>query len=331
MPSPKGSLLLTPSGFCGHLSVGSPGAHDVGMTVADDHLARIGSVLDDWDREDAASPAQAHEALPNSAREVLALREALQPIIGIVIKLGAGPAPGADPEEDAEWAASVALARRDVLAQQAAGIDHGLAADNLRLLDRIDALIATWPDGEWDDVARCRVQGLVDARQRGRQRGRKLRQSRQHTEPQDSVTVGWLLRHPTDHWLCSAPTVSDQECRALIETQITKLAASYQQLCDLDWTAEEAAADVICEMQVLSTSPGSWKKPLSAVVTASIKGNTSLDGQIAIRLVEDPDGPFNGTLVAFLTGERWLTCARQLEDATLLPLDGTRRCAAPGL
>jgi hypothetical protein len=41
----------------------------------------------------------------------------------------------------------------------------------------------------------------------------------------------------------------------LIEAQIAKLEPTYQQLCGLDWTAEEAVADVICEMQVLSTSP----------------------------------------------------------------------------
>jgi hypothetical protein len=56
--------------------------------------------------------------------------------------VGAGQAPGVDAEEDASWAASVALARRQVLGQQARGIDRGLADDNLRLLDRIDVLIA---------------------------------------------------------------------------------------------------------------------------------------------------------------------------------------------
>jgi hypothetical protein len=290
------------------------------------------AALEDWDREDAVSPAQAQECLPDPAREMLALGEVLQPIIGIVIKLGAGPVPGADRADDAEWAASVALARRDVLALQAVGIDHGLAADNLRLLDRIDALIGTWPEGDWNDVARRRVQELVDARQRGRQRGQELRQSRQHTEADDSVSVGWLLRHPTDHWLRqAAPTVSDPECRALIDAQIAKLEPSYQQLCGLDRTAEEAVADVICEMSVLGTSPGRWKEPVSVVVTAPIKGTTSLDEQIAVRLVEDPDGPFNATLAAFLAGEQWLTCARELEDGTLLPLDGTRRPAVPSL
>jgi hypothetical protein len=109
-----------------------------------------------------ASASHSDERLPDCARDDLALREGLQPIIGIILKLGAGPAPGADATEDASWAASVALARRNVLAHQAAGIDNGLAADNLRLLDRIDSMIGVWPDEDWDDLARRRVQELVD-------------------------------------------------------------------------------------------------------------------------------------------------------------------------
>jgi hypothetical protein len=52
------------------------------MTVADDHLARIGSVADDWDREDA-STSESDGRLPDCAREALALSEALQPVIVI--------------------------------------------------------------------------------------------------------------------------------------------------------------------------------------------------------------------------------------------------------
>lgn len=122
--------------------------------------------------------------------------------------------------------------------------------------------------------------------------------------------------------------VSDPECRSLIEAQIVKLTPSYQRLWELDWTCEEATADVICETQVLDTRPGSWEQPVPAVVTASIKGTTSLKQQIAIGLVEDPDAPFNGTLVSVLAGERWRICARQPVDSTLLPLDGTRRRVA---
>ncbi|HEY6399554.1 MAG TPA: hypothetical protein VIX82_19075, partial [Solirubrobacteraceae bacterium] len=69
------------------------------------------------------------------------------------------------------------------------------------------------------------------------------------------------------------------------------------------------------------------KESVWAMVTASVKGDIPLQQQIALRSVEDPEGPFNGKLMAVLTGEGWLICARQLEDGTLLPLDGTRRRA----
>jgi hypothetical protein len=297
------------------------------MTVADDELSRIGSVLDVWDREDAASLGASQEHLPDHVREAFALGEALQPVIGITIKLGADVPPGAEVEKDAEWAAVVALARRDVLANRAAGIDHGLASDHLCLLDRIDAQLGSWPDEDGDALARRRVQELVDARRRGRQRGRRLHQSRQETVAQDDVPVGWSLRHPADHWMRQAlATIADPECRRLIKAQIAKLAPNYQQLCAMDWTASEHAADVICEMQVLDV-PGHWKEPLAAVATTLIKGTTTADGLIAVRLVADPDGPFNGTIISVLAGERWLICARELQDGTLLPLDGTRRRA----
>lgn len=304
------------------------------MTVADDHLARVGSGVDEWVREEATWASESDARLPGCVREALAFSWVLQPVVGIAIRLGAGRLPGDDVQEDAEWAASVALARREVLALRRAGIDCGLAADNLRLLEQIDALIGNWRDTDWDDLARGQVQGLVDACRRGRQRGRELRQARGHTELQDTQSAGWLLRQPNDHWLRHAASrVKDAECRVVMEAQIARLAPSYDQLCRLNWTAEEAVADVICEMRVLGT-PGrwiGWTKPVSAVVTAPVKGTTSVDQQIAVRLVDYPNGPFNGTLVSLLACERWLLCARELADGTLLPLDGSRRLAMPSL
>jgi hypothetical protein len=304
--------------------------HDCGVTVADDHLARIESALDDGDREDGASASHSDEGRPDCAGDDLALREALQPIIGIILKLGAGPAPGAGGPPDASWAASVALARRNILAHQAGGIDHGVAGETLRLLDRIDSMTGVWPDEDWDDLARRLVQELVDAGRRGRQRGRALSASRRHTEPEAHIDIGWLLRHPTDHYLrWVAGTVTDPRCRAPIEVLIAKLAPSYQGVCGLSWTEEEAAAEVVVEVQVLDGQAGRWTTPASAIVTTPIKGDVSLGEQIAVRLVEDNDAPFNGTLVSLLAGEQWLICARVLNDGTLLPLDGTRRCATP--
>lgn len=302
----------------------------MGVTVADDYLARIAAVLDEWEGEDAASDLD--EALPDCGREEAALFRALLPVTAITIDLGAGKAPGADAGEDAAWAASVALARRDVLAEQARGIDHGLAAGNLRLLDRLEELIGAWPEEDWEDAARRRVQELVDARERGRKRGEELLQTGRGPEGEDELSVGWLLRQPADHWLRQAArNVCDPECRTLIEGQIAKLGPTYQRLCRLDWSVEEAAAEVICELQIVAVSPGRWEEPVPSFVTRPIKGDTSLGEHVAVRLLEHLDGSFNGTLIDVLAGERWLICARELNDGTLLPLDGTRRCAVSGI
>ena len=316
---------------CGRLAGRVLEGDDLNVSVADDQLAQFGLELDAWDREDAPSASASDDRLPDCAREALALLEAVRPIIPIAIKVGAGHVPGADATEDASWVAGVALARRSVVAQQAAGIDHGLAGDSLRFLARIDSMVGDWSD-DWEDVARRRVRESVDAVRRGRRRGQELGEQRRNVESQSRFNVGWLLRHPTDHYLRLATrAVADLECRVLLENQIARLAPNYEELRGLDWSAEEAMADVICEMRVIGTSPGSWKKAVSAVVIERVKGEMLLDEQIAVHLVEDPDRPFNGTLVSFLAGERWLTCARDLEDGTLLPLDGTRRRAVPSL
>ena len=115
----------------------------------------------------------------------------------------------------------------------------------------------------------------------------------------------------------------------LIEAQIATLAPSYEQVCRLDWSGAESVADVICESQVVSASPGRWDEPASAVVTAPITGDASPGEHISVRLVEEHGEPFKGTLVSLLHDERWRICARMLEDDTLLPLDGTRRLAMP--
>ena len=300
------------------------------MTIADEHVVQLGGVLDRLDDEEAIS--DVGEGLPECARDAVALFTALQPVMGIALKLGHGPVPGGDPDEDASWAAVVALARREVLAQLAAGVDRGLAGDSLRLLDRIDVLIGEWPADRWDDAVRARVQELVEARERGALRGRELRRSRLKTDLRDWPTVGWLLRHPDDHWLrTAAHGVSDPDSKALIASLIAGLQPSYDQMRGLDLAAEEAAAEVICETEIVEVSPGRWKEPASAVVTAAVKGNSPVDQQIAVRLVEDPHAQFNGTLVSLLAGERWRICAREFSDGTLVPLDGTRRCAVASL
>jgi hypothetical protein len=63
--------------------------------------------------------------------------------------------------------------------------------------------------------------------------------------------------------------------------QIAKLAPNYQKLRELDWTAQEAAADVVFVIRVVGTSAGTWKESVAAVVTAAIRGSTSLDEHVA--------------------------------------------------
>jgi hypothetical protein len=94
--------------------------------------------------------------------------------------------------------------------------------------------------------------------------------------------------------------------------------------CKVDLSVA-ASPGMLAKMTVADDKLARIGSPLPAVVTESIKGNTTPDEQIAVRLVEDPDGPFNGMIVSVLAGERWLTCAREQQDGTLLPLDGTRR------
>lgn len=144
-------------------------------------MAEIGSALDDWDFEDTASPAC--DPLPGSAEEAWALVDALRPIVAITIN------------------------RR--------------AANNLRLLERVDELIGTRHEPGWDQLVRQ-----------------------------------------------AAPTVN---------------------------------------------------------------GDLARGQEVALRAVEDPEGPFRGEPMSVLTRERWLISVGHLEDGTLLPLDGTRRLAVRAL
>lgn len=297
------------------------------MTVADEHLTTFIFDLDRWDREDAERGLGPDPDQPACVRDALAVFESLQPIIGIVIKLGGDQTPGESPAGDAEWAAMVALARRDVLVGQARTADRGLTDSSLRLLDRIEEMIGEWGRG-WDDQARGRVQSLVSARRCGRQRGQELRKAGQIREPIAPVSRGWLARHPHDHFLRQAIAhVSDQECQTLIRAMIARLTSSYEGLCRLDWTPEEASADAVAEVMVRDDRRGGWSQPVNTHVAVPIKGHATAGAEAKVWLVENPSGPFNGTRVALLTGERWLICAAVLDDGTLLPIDGTRRLA----
>jgi hypothetical protein len=141
--------------------------------------------------------------------------------------------------------------------------------------------------------------------------------------------VGWLARHPNDHFLRQAmPGISDHECRVLISAQIDRLAGSYEQLCGLDWSDQEAAVDTAVEVVILDAHAGSWTRPASARVCGWIKGTPVVGQELGVRLVEGVAAPFNGTRMGLLNGEHWRICATPVSDGTLFPLDGTRRLTA---
>jgi hypothetical protein len=295
------------------------------MTVADEEVGPYSAELDAWDREAWASAPQSPMA--GAAEYASAVSEALRPVVPMAIKLGGGKVPGVDPEEDAEWAAMTALARREVLARHRAGRDCGLAAVSLQLLDRIDQLACVRSDSAWQQLARERVGELVDASRRGRERGRRLRQQRAESEPRiEAPSGGWFLRHPDDYWLRFALAADiDEDCRRLIEQLVPELRLTYRRLSDLDWTSCEAASEIICTVEIRTSNAGASKTPEKAIVTAPALGDVEKDQLVALAMVEHQDQPFNGKLMSVRVGERWRVCARRSDDDILVPLDGSRR------
>lgn len=99
-------------------------------------------------RDTAGAVLESITDLPLPAREALALSDVARPVMPLVLRFAAGQKPGSDLEEDVGWATMVAFARREMLADQAARLDAGLAGRNLGLLDRISALVGSWPQAE---------------------------------------------------------------------------------------------------------------------------------------------------------------------------------------
>jgi hypothetical protein len=128
-------------------------------------VARFGAVLDRLDAERV--DADVDGRLPECADQALALFEALQPVLGITIRLGAGPPPGVDAVRmrrgvrKSRWPAA-----RFWLGKQQ-GSTAGSLTTACWLLDRIDELIGARPADSWNDAVGSRVQELVEARQRG--------------------------------------------------------------------------------------------------------------------------------------------------------------------
>jgi hypothetical protein len=300
------------------------------MTVADDYLTEVGPELDAWDREYAETLLESVADVPAPVREALVLHSAAHPVIPLLIRFAAGRRPGNDLAEDVDWVTMVAFARREEVAHRAAGLDAGMGEENLGLLDRISSLVESWPEPEWGGAIRQRVQELVDARRRGRERGLAMRPGREGGESSTVPTAGWLLCHPGDHYFRRARThLTDSRLLAGIDAWTAAFAPSYGALAGEDWSAQETRADLVAEVEVGEPVPLDWRQPIEAVVLASDRCSASAGATISLRQVADPDAQFNGLAIELLAGERWLTCASALGDGTFLPEDGTRRTAAP--
>jgi hypothetical protein len=299
------------------------------VTFADAYLAEVGSGMDAWDCEHARALMDSFENVPADVRQAWALREASDLVVPLAIRLAVHGEPGADVGQDVDWAAAAAFARRRVLAYQAAGLDSGMADRNLCLIDRICSLIGSWPEADWTRAIGCCVEEIVRARHRGRERGEQLRQADRLEEQPGMPPVGWLLRHPADHYFRRARAkITDSRLCAHIDGRIADLDPGYAAMADQDWRAEEREADLVVELEVLDVAPG-WTEPVRAVVVATHRGGASTGSELPIGLVADPAAQFNGMLISLIRGERWLTCASLLKDGTALPGDGTRRLKAP--
>ena len=178
------------------------------MALADDVLAGASADIDAWHRESIAQLLDWSEKLPDARstdafREATLLRAAAQPIIPLVISLR-HRMPGLTLEQDATLAASVAMRRRTAHSYHSAGLDARFTERNVRLFDRICALIGDWPQPDWSDAVGRRVKDLTDAMRRGRERGQSLRAARGDPQP-PPAKISWTLRHPADHWFWGAP------------------------------------------------------------------------------------------------------------------------------
>ena len=304
------------------------------MALADEHLAEIGAGdLDSWDRESAAQLLQwagdpARGELDPAVREACLLRGEAEPVVPFMISLPARGMPGSDSGVDAQLAAAVAFARRKVLANRSAGLGDLAAERNLRMLDRLSALIARWPEPEWSEAVRGNVERIAEARRSGRERGMRLRATRGQQDAPPQPDAEYLLCHPGDHWFRHARAgVEDAPLGAVIEEWIAEFAPSYSTLAARDWSEAEELADAVVDLDMpgeLSRGP----EPVTATVVEAHRGTVEPGARLRVRLA--PGGqPFDGMLIDVLPRERWRACVRLFPDGSALPAAGTRRLDAP--
>jgi hypothetical protein len=295
------------------------------VTVADGFLAELSEHQDASDLEEAVADLAAMEAFPDEVRDAELIRAASRPVVWAVIKLPIAGFPGADLDADAGWAARLSVTRRDLLTLQRAGIDPGLVDGHLRLIEIVESRLGAWPEIEWMEAVRHRVQEMVDARDRWR----RVPGPSSPPAPaagMDLAAGASMLRHPADHYFSRArATMTDRPLVAYLDQQIAAFAPSYTALAARDWSSQETQAELIVELQISEQTPSGWKDPVPATVVGIHRGGAPMGAQVGLRLVADRDAPFNGTLLSALSGERWLVCGALLDDGTLLPSDGTRR------
>jgi hypothetical protein len=296
------------------------------MGIADAYLAELDAPNDDWDRGHAAELLESLSGASAVVREEELLRFAARPVTPFAIKFAAGHWPGTNAVDDATWAATAAVARRRLAVVRQAGIEVAMSDLGLRVLEWIDARIGSRDDQPFQVGVPARIDELLDARRRGRERGWQPRE-RGSQDPTPSCGACWLLRHPGDHYLRRARARSrDDRLRELLDEQIARLADSYHRLC-IHHDAHEQSTLVV-ELGVLGPLAPGWREPLATTVLRAHTGEVSVGDQLRLRLVADPDARFNGKLVTLRPGERWMAYAHRLADGTIIPSDGTRRLAA---
>lgn len=300
--------------------------HDADVSVADDYLAGLDPVSDGWNREDAGEFIAAVADDPAWLREEKLLRCATRPVMAAVIRFAVDQWPGQDASQDATWEADAAFARRELEVHRHAGIAPEMTDLALGLLDWIAERTGRWEDRDFGALVRAQVDELLEARRRGHERGQMLRQHRGHL-PSLVCSACWALRHPADHYFRQAQVmVADDRLRELLAAQIARLSRAYQRLSAAD--QPHAGADVVAELEVRGPVGHGWREPIATTVLTSSSSDIAAGDQLGLRLVADPDAPFNGTLVSVGAGERWIVCADRIENDMILPLDGTRRLSA---
>ena len=299
------------------------------VQAADREVAAFDAVLRAWDRDDAAMDGDVVAEPSGPVAEASALRDACQPTTGLVIRLGHGRAPGEDADEDASWAASVALARRDLLVRRKAGAHTALTTVGLQLLDRIDALLGERPDERWADAVHDYVAALVEARQHGWDRGRSLRSEHPIPAPSCDAMLGWELRHPLDHWLRSTRAeIADDRCCELIDEHVARLSPVYEALRCCEPREPWPAADIVADVRVDRDVPRRPGQTIRTHTTGQTPGAIRPGKPVELRQAEFVDGAFNGKTLSVLEGETWRVRARRLGDGSLRALDGSFRLAA---